>query len=237
MIRSILYLTTMCMCILFSSYFDASGQEFHMESTTAVLTSPCRLNVSTDAPLQSHIDADLVVVNPSLLLPFDVGFLENGSVTRLNDSTYRVSGRLTNSVFHIFCETLAGSDSLTDVCLRNIHINSAPITSATCASVLVVSEGTPLPYVRFAWLGEPYPNPVRGDEPISLPYRIDISSEVVFSVYALSGNRLILQESTFVEKGYHTFTFALSNIIASGWYFVVMETGSGTAQQIVVYLR
>ncbi len=212
------------------------AQSFHLLETTATLSLPCRLTVETDVPIGTLIEADLVVHNPSLLFPFDVGFL-NGGVSRLNDSTFRVAGTTTSDKFHVFSETLAGSDSITSVCLNNIVVNGELSTAATCSVVSVISTGTPLPYVRFAWLGKPYPNPAKAHQDISLPYRLDIASDVTFSVYSLSGNQLVLQEHEFVDRGYHTFTFQLTDVIASGWYFVVMESGSGTAQQIVVYLR
>ncbi len=210
------------------------------------------LPVRLTEPLSSDVfmlSGTLILSNPTVFFPeaFNVpqgASLLASSLTRVNDSTYtffcsvrRPAPNAINNNRDTVCflagEALAGSDSLCVVRFTKLVLGNRSIADVQ-GIILTRSFGTPLPYVRFAELGQSYPNPAPHGTLITWAYRIDKASEVVFDFYNVLGQRIVTVSDGVQPFGVHYFKLnpaVLFETFSTGAFWVQMRTNSGNVLQ------
>jgi hypothetical protein len=166
-------------------------------------------------------------------------------LTRLTDSTYSFSftarfdsagGPAGDTLCYLAGEALAGFDSVCVVRFSKLRVDGDSAADAR-GTLLTVSVGTPLPYVRFATLERNYPNPIRSGSRTTWAYRIDKPSTVKFHFYNIVGAETFVQDLGEQSGGVHLFSFTPTIETATGMYIVRMETSTGDAYQFMHVIR
>lgn len=184
--------------------------------------------------------ATVKLSNPTVFFPDGLSqtatsTISNHSLTRITDSTYTLIATVTaneasDTAFFLWGTALAGNDSTTTIQLRDFQVNTIPV-SDYIFQLLTTSVGTRRPYVRFSVFDPGFPNPITSQETISFAYQIDIPSDVRFYAVTLNGTQTLIGDFKNVPFGVHTFQFTPGPLWASGNYWVMFETITGTRYQ------
>lgn len=184
--------------------------------------------------------ATVKLSNPTVFFPDGLSqtttsTISNHSLTRITDSTYTLVATVTadeasDTAFYLWGTALAGNDSTTTIQLLNFQVNSAPVTDYEIR-LLTTSVGTRRPYVRFSVFDPGFPNPISSQETVTFAYQIDIPSDVRFYAVTLNGTQTLIGDFKNVPFGVHRFQFTPGPLWASGNYWVMFETVTGTRYQ------
>lgn len=191
-----------------------------------------------------RISALLRLGNPSVWYP-EILQTPDGLQTirqvfqRQNDSTWRLqyNVRLNNSVldtmFKIRGKTLAGYDSLCTVLLDSLIIQEKPYKPLT-GLIQTRTLATPRLFIRFADLLPSFPHPSHRNEPITWIYNIDLTSDITFRIYDLTGKEVVVFHEGQKTPGTHRFT-----LVPGKWkehftatvYWIRLQSNTGEAVQ------
>ncbi len=186
------------------------------------------------------IKATLKISNPTVffpegLSPSPLSVVTNEILQRITDSTYSIEAeyifdRESDTAFFLWGTALAGNDSTTTLTLENFEVNSVPTTN-NVVNIRTSSIGTPRPYVRFSVFDPGFPNPITTQQTINYAYKIDLQSDVRFYAVTITGEKTLIGDFTNVPLGVHTFQFTPGPLWATGNYWVMLETISGSRFQ------
>lgn len=186
------------------------------------------------------ISANIKISNPTVFFPDGLSVragstFTNQALTRLTDSTYTIQATfevndLSDTAMFLWGTALAGNDSTTVLSLENFTVNGN-IEPNYVMNILSTSVGTRRPYVRFSVFDPGFPNPIRSQETITFAYKIDLQSDVRFYAVTLTGEQTLIGEYSNVPLGVHTFRFTPGPLWASGNYWIMFETITGTRYQ------
>lgn len=192
------------------------------------------------APGTFSFSATVKLSNPTVFFPEGLSqtaksTISNHSLTRLTDSTYSlvatvVANEITDTAFFLWGTALAGNDSTTTIQITDLRVNDNPLANLEIR-LLTTSVGTRRPYVRFSVFDPGFPNPITSQETITYAYQIDIPSDVRFYAVTLNGTQTLIGDFKNVPFGVHTFQFTPGPLWASGNYWVMFETVTGTRYQ------
>ena len=237
------------MSIFCAPCFSQTLPELRIESARGAIGTkiniPIRLLNTLVTQGNITLEGQLLLSNSSLLFPeswlFPQGAQNLASrLIRVTDSTYTfaVSTRQTSAVggdtlAYLRAEILAGSDSVMTVHLRNLKLTDVAgsrMIASTFGTVQVNFTDVSAPFVRFSQLQSNAPNPVQRGTMTRWAYTIDAPSDVVFTIYSLSGEEIERVERK-RGRGSHVEEWIPRPNIAAGAYFVRFSTNSGDVVQ------
>ncbi len=183
------------------------------------------------------------VFYPENLVKNDKHTIAEATIKRFNDSIYTFSIIMNDIAvsdkfigFSLCGEALAGSDSICVVYFTDDTLNDYDYDNFKCV-IITKSIGTPLPYIRFATLEQNYPNPVPGGISTKWFYRIDKTSEIVFSVIDYLGRETVVEKLNEQPEGINEFSLVPSLFFISGLYWLKMTTNSGSVIKPFIILN
>lgn len=186
------------------------------------------------------ISASVKISNPTVFFPDGLSLrsgslFTNQSLTRLTDSTYTLQATfevndISDTAMFLWGTALAGNDSTTLLTFENFSVNGTNEPNYVI-NLLTTSVGTPRPYVRFSVFDPGFPNPINSQQTVTYAYKIDLQSDVRFYAVTLTGEQTLIGEYANVPLGVHRFQFTPGPLWASGNYWIMMETISGTRYQ------
>ena len=164
----------------------------------------------------------------------------DSTLTRSTDSTWSFSLTLQaereitegDTLFCLSGEALAGSDSAADLLFTNLILSGEAIPNLT-GTVVTRSIGPVRPYVRFALLDPGRPNPTTTGVTVTWGFRIDKRSEVIFKIYDVLGQEVMVEDLGILDQGVYINTFTPGITIPSGMFIVRLITNSGEATQVM----
>lgn len=192
------------------------------------------------APGEFSFSATVKLSNPTVFFPDGLSQtatsnISNHSLTRITDSTYTLFAtvtvnEVTDTAFFLWGTALAGNDSTATIQIADLRVNDNPLEDLEIR-LLTTSVGTRRPYVRFSVFDPGFPNPISSQETITFAYQIDIPSDVRFYAVTLNGTQTLIGDFKNVPFGVHRFQFTPGPLWASGNYWVMFETLTGTRYQ------
>jgi len=228
--------TLVCMFVLFLSFQIVVAQSYVLE-----VGKQYELPIRYPVVIGTYtFEATVKLSNPTVFFPeglsqTSTSTISNHSLTRITDSTYSLVASVTanqaiDTAFFLWGTALAGNDSTTTIQLINFQVNEVPVSEYEIR-LLTTSVGTRRPYVRFSVFDPGFPNPITSQETITYAYKIDIPSDVRFYAVTLNGTQTLIGDFKNVPFGVHTFQFTPGPLWASGNYWVMFETVTGTRYQ------
>jgi hypothetical protein len=241
----------MLFVMLFAGSIPAHAQqspELRIESVRGAFGAKVRLPVrilnASDIQGNITLEGRIVLSNSSMFFP-ETWTMPQGaqnlasSLARVNDSTYlfsvntRRSAAPHDTIAYLQGEILAGSDTVMNVHFRSLILRDArgsrTIANAS-GEVRLNTLDVNVPFVRFSQLSINAPNPVLRGSATRWAYTIDVPSEVVFTIYNLSGE-LVERIERQQGRGSHVETWMPRPNLAAGAYFVRFTTNSGDVVQ------
>ena len=207
-------------------------------------------NTSIDPGTTLTIAADMKLSNPTVFFPqvFRPGStldVINSSLSSSTDSTYSFSVLLQvrgvalekgDTLFTLAGETLAGSDSVTDLIFTNVKLDEQSLPNMV-GRILSESIGPRLPYVRPATLDPGRPNPTTTGQTVTWGFRIDKRSEVFIKIYDVVGREVNVHDFGVLDQGVYLYTFTPDVTVPSSLYIVRLISNSGEATQAMHVVR
>jgi hypothetical protein len=229
--------------------FSQSLPELRIESMRGTIGTkiniPVRLLKTPATQGILTLEGQLLLSNSSLLFPESWQFPQGAQnlasqLTRVNDSLYsfvintrQTSLAANDTLAYLRAEILAGSDSVLSVHLRNLKLtdpSGSRMIPSTFNVIQVDFTDVSAPFVRFSQLQSNAPNPVQRGTMTRWAYTIDAPSDVVFTIYTLSGEEVERIERK-QGRGSHVEEWIPRPNIAAGAYFVRFSTNSGDVVQ------
>lgn len=123
-------------------------------------------------------------------------------------------------------EALAGADTTTRVIFSGLLADGTPREERE-VRITTIPIGPSLRYVRFGRLDPGRPNPVVPGDRVSWGFRIDQQSDVIFTIYDLTGRMIIRDDLGRLDKGVYRHSIAIDLSTPSGFYLVHLATELG----------
>ncbi|TAL67341.1 MAG: hypothetical protein EPN82_15330 [Bacteroidetes bacterium] len=202
----------------------------------------------------SGSDNFIMKCNTVKLINSDLNNLEQATIDISCDS---ISSTLTGVFCILDIEGLAGPDSITKLKPLAVYENEEPDLLALSYDGEIKVPGIPI-YQRFPEsLSQNFPNPFSGYT--IFPISIEKSTKVNFKVYSNNGSEVFISSESWknselykitgsidikvnwfediLEKGNYMFHFIPDAELASGSYFMVMQTDNGIYNIRFLYLK
>lgn len=239
-------LLKICFLVFFMLVCKTNAQMFCDSAEAYIGKTPLISKIGISKSIVSSADTniitfDILLSNPTVLYPDSIIFDYNNLtyiesvLERQNDSVYTAYLKFlvkkdndTNVFVNLYSTALAGNDSLATLSFINVKHNNKVLPDFR-GHVKVISIGTPLPYIRFAFLDQNYPNPVRAGESTTWKYYLDRESGVTMTMYNILGQATSIYESEKETKGNHYFIQHFDSFFAAGLYYMKLKTDIGTS--------
>lgn len=131
-----------------------------------------------------------------------------------------------DTLLHLAGEGLAGADTVSAVLFSGLLVNGQPLEVVE-VSIRTETTGPILPYVRFGQLDPGRPNPTVPGQRVTWGFRIDADSEVIFTIYDVTGRTMIRENLGVLKKGVYTHSITPDLSTPSGFFVVHLETKLG----------
>ena len=132
---------------------------------------------------------------------------------------------LENLDLFIYGTGLSSADTMTQLKITDIIFDENIAEDTTI--IVIFKNEYHHSFVRFAKIINVYPAPLIYEEDLNIDFSIDIPMDISFSVFDATGRIVEKYEIRNAEKGRQIFKINFKNRIASGRYWIFLETNTG----------
>lgn len=216
-----------------------SSQAFADKNISAYVGDKFEFSYSITFSGLESLSLEIEIDNPSLILPENI-IVRNDTIQLIKENKYfyysdDIKLKKNDSLlFTVTGEILAGNDTVANADVSFIVNDMFEINDNVKFKIL---NYAPMPYIRFPKVIRLYPNPATEGDILNVIFQLDEDSEVVMSLYSLTGKLLFTKEYGMMRKGEIMLQLSTDTIEDAGLYIILIKTNNLSSQEKLIFIK